>query len=156
RLAPRGLEVRVTRRWLSLALIVVAVASWSCRRTGLQPREGFVEVPGGRIWYRIVGGGTRTPLLVLPGGPGAARSSLNPLAALPEERPVIVYDQLGAGRSDKPTDVTLWRVERFIEELRRLRVALALDEIHLLGHSWGTMLAADYMLTKPAGVRSLI
>jgi proline iminopeptidase len=81
---------------------------------------------------------------------------LNPLAALADERPVIFYDQLGAGRSDKPTDGTLWRVERFVEELRRLRTELRLDEVHILGHSWGAMLAVDYMLTKPAGVRSLI
>jgi proline iminopeptidase len=81
---------------------------------------------------------------------------LNPLAALADERPVIFYDQLGAGRSDKPTDVTLWRVERFVQELSELRRALGLKQVHILGHSWGTMLAVDYMVTKPAGVRSLI
>jgi proline iminopeptidase len=115
-----------------------------------------VDVPGGRIWYRIVGSGTRTPLVLLRGGPGAPSYYLNPLAALADERPVIFYDQLGAGRAEKPTDVTLWRVERFVEELSRLRTALRLDQVHLLGHSWGTMLAVDYMLTKPVGVRSLI
>jgi proline iminopeptidase len=81
---------------------------------------------------------------------------LNPLAKLADERPVVFYDQLGAGRSDKPTDVSLWRVERFVEELGRLRAALGLEQVHILGHSWGTMLAADYMLTNPLGVRSLI
>ncbi len=144
------------KRWSILALIVATVLSGACRRTGLQAGEGYVEVPGGRIWYRIAGGGTRTPLVLLHGGPGAPSYYLNPLAALADERPVIFYDQLGAGRSDKPTDITLWRVERFVEELTRLRTALRLDQVHLLGHSWGTMLAADYMLTKPAGVRSLI
>ena len=144
------------RRWFSLALLVVTVLSGSCQSTGLQPREGFVDVPGGRVWYRIVGGGTRTPLVLLHGGPGAPSYYLNPLAALADERPVIFYDQLGAGRSDKPTDVALWRVDRFVEELGRLRTALRLDQVHLLGHSWGTMLAVDYMLTKPVGVRSLI
>ena len=143
-------------RWSIFALIVVSVLSGACRRTGLQPGEGYVDVPGGRIWYRIVGNGTRTPLVLLHGGPGAPSYYLNPLAALGDERPVIFYDQLGAGRADKPTDVTLWRVERFVEELSRLRTALRLDQVHLLGHSWGTMLAVDYMLTKPVGVRSLI
>jgi len=103
-----------------------------------------------------VGGGTRTPLLLLHGGPGAPSYYLNPLAKLGDERPVIFCDQLGAGRADKPTDITLWRVERFIQELSELRRALGLEQVHILGHSWGTMLAADYMLTKPAGVRSLI
>src|SRR5215472_17903448 len=150
------MEVSVIRRWSIFALIVVTVLSGACRRTGLQPGEGYVNVPGGRIWYRIVGNGTRTPLVLLHGGPGAPSYYLNPLAKLGDERPVIFYDQLGAGRADKPTDITLWRVERFIQELSELRRALGLKQVHILGHSWGTMLAADYMLTKPAGVRSLI
>ena len=37
-----------------------------------------------------------------------------------------------------------------------MREALGLKEVHLYGHSWGTMIAVDYMLTKPTGVRSLI
>src|SRR5262244_3842631 len=127
----------IQRRLFAIALTVMAVFAGSCGRPGLQPGEGYVNVQGGRIWYRIVGSGTHTPLLLLHGGPGAPSYYLNPLAVLADERPVIFYDQLGAGRSDKPTDVTLWRVERFIEELRRLRVALALDEIHLLGHDAG-------------------
>jgi proline iminopeptidase len=149
-------EVGLIKRWSISVLIIVTVLSGGCRRTGLQPGEGYVNVQGGRIWYRIVGSGTRTPLLLLHGGPGAPSYYLNPLAALADERPVIFYDQLGAGRSDKPTDVTLWHVERFVQELSELRRALGLKQVHILGHSWGTMLAVDYMVTKPAGVRSLI
>jgi proline iminopeptidase len=92
---------------------------------------------------------------VLHGGPGVPSYYLKPLGALADERPVIFYDQLGAGHSDHPTDTTLWRMERFVEELGRVRQALGLEEVHLYGHSWGTMLALDYMLTRPAGVRSL-
>jgi proline iminopeptidase len=128
----------------------------ACAPRGLTPGEGFVEVPGGKVWYRIVGGGTRTPVLLLHGGPGFPSYYLNPLAALADERPVIFYDQLGAGRSDRVTDTTLFTVERYVAELAALRAALGLDEVHILGHSWGTMLAVDYMLTGPAGVRSLI
>jgi proline iminopeptidase len=50
----------------------------------------------------------------------------------------------------------LWRTERFVEELAQIRKALGLNKVHILGHSWGTMLAVDYMLTKPPGVESLI
>ncbi len=134
----------------------MSISAPSCRSAGLQPGEGHIDVPGGRVWYRIAGSGTRTPLLLLHGGPGAPSYYLDPLAKLADERPVIFYDQLGGGRSDRPSDVTLWRIDRFVEELARVRTALGLEHVHLLGHSWGTMLAADYMLTKPAGVRSLI
>ncbi|MFC1557138.1 proline iminopeptidase-family hydrolase [candidate division KSB1 bacterium] len=128
----------------------------SCGPGGLEPGEGYIEVSGGRVWYRIAGSGDQTPLLLLHGGPGAPGYYFEPLAELADERPVIFYDQLGAGRSDAPSDTTLWRVERFVDELAQVREALGLSEVHILGHSWGTMLAVDYMLTRPEGVRSLI
>lgn len=119
-------------------------------------REGYVEVPGGRVWYQIVGAGPRTPLLTLHGGPGFPHDYLEPLAALADERPVVFYDQLGCGRSDRPDEPALWTVERFVAELARVRAALGLARAHLLGHSWGTMLAVDSWLTQPAGIASLI
>lgn len=145
-----------TRRSVRLALTALAILAGSCRPTGLQPHEGYVDVEGGRVWYRIVGSGPRTPLLLLHGGPGSPSYYLDPLAKLADERPVIFYDQLGSGKSDHPTQKDLWRVDRFVDELARLRAALGLTEVHILGHSWGTMLAADYMLTEPSGVRSLV
>jgi proline iminopeptidase len=120
-------------------------------------REGFVRVEGGRVWYRIVGGsGGGLPLITLHGGPGAPHDYLEPLEALADERAVIFYDQLGCGKSDRPTDNKLWRVERFVKELAQLRSALKLDRAHILGQSWGTMLAVDYLLTRPTGVASVI
>jgi proline iminopeptidase len=127
-----------------------------CARRGPEPGEGRIEVPGGRVWYRVEGTGPGTPLLLLHGGPGADSRGFEPLARLGNDRPIIFYDQLGGGRSDRPKDNSLWRIERFIEELRAVRSALSLDRVHILGHSWGSMLAVDYMLTKPGGVRSLI
>jgi proline-specific peptidase len=141
----------------SLTLVItLAAAATACAPKGLEPGEGYVEVPGGRVWYRIVGSGTATPLLLLHGGPGVPGYYLKPLAALADERPVIFYDQLGAGHSDPITDTTLLTVDRFVAELAAVRGALGLDEVHILGHSWGTMLATDYLLTEPAGVKSVI
>jgi len=120
------------------------------------PGEGYVDVTGGRVWYRIEGSGPGAPLLLLHGGPGASSGYFQSLAALGNDRPVIFYDQLGGGRSDRPDDLSLWRTERFVEELGQVREALGLDPVHILGHSWGTMLAVDYMLTEPEGVESLI
>lgn len=142
-------------KWL-LLVVVAAVTICGCSPEGLSPEEGFVEVPGGRVWYRIVGSGTSTPLLLLHGGPGAPSYYLKPLGTLADERPVIFYDQLGVGRSDHTTDTTLFTIDHFVEELASVRAALGLKEIHLFGHSWGTILATEYMLTRPSGVRSLI
>jgi proline iminopeptidase len=120
-------------------------------------KEGFIQVPGGKVWYRIVGANKPgIPLLTLHGGPGMPSYYLSPLAELADERPVIFFDQLGCGRSDHPNDTTLWTIPRFVQEVQAVREALGYKEIHLLGHSWGTLLAYEYLLTKPTGVKSVI
>ncbi len=119
-------------------------------------QEGYIPVTGGRVWYRKEGEGPGIPLLTLHGGPGAASDYLKPLLALADERPVILYDQLGAGRSDRPDDPCLWVLERFVEELMQVRAALGMEKFHLLGHSWGTILGIEYALTQPTGLTSLI
>ena len=121
-------------------------------------REGYVLVPGGNVWYRVVGANRKKiPLLLLHGGPGASHDYLEPLEPLSDERPVIFYDQLGSGNSDRPDDRSLWTIKRFVEELEHVREALQLHEVHILGQSWGTMLGVDYVLAKaPQGVTSLI
>ncbi|WP_207789165.1 proline iminopeptidase-family hydrolase [Neobacillus terrae] len=119
--------------------------------------EGFVNVTGGKIWYELHNkDASGTPVIVLHGGPGSSSYSLQGLKELSKDRPVILYDQLGCGRSDRPKDESLWRIERFVEELGQIREALKLDEVHILGHSWGTTLAAAYALTQPSGVKSII
>jgi proline iminopeptidase len=119
-------------------------------------REGTVAVPGGQVWYQVVGAAGAVPLVTVHGGPGAVHDYLEPLAGLGDERPVVFYDQLGAGRSERPDDVRLWRNDRFVDELGRVLDALAVDRVHLLGHSWGTVLAATYALRQPARLAGLI
>src|SRR6266478_3268245 len=118
--------------------------------------EGHIEVECGKVWYRIAGEDkTGVPLLTLHGGPGYPHDYLEPLEQLADERPVIFYDQLGCGASERPADPSLWRIDRFVRELAQVREALRLERMHLYGHSWGTMLAVDYLLAG-ASVASLI
>ncbi len=124
-------------------------------------REGFVPVRGYRTWYRIVGDISDTesgklPLLAVHGGP-ISHESLEPLEQLAESgRPVVFYDQLGCGRSDRPDVSSPWSIQLFVDELATVRRELGLDRLHLLGHSWGGVVALEYMLSRPTGVMSLI
>ena len=121
----------------------------------MREEEGHIDVPGGQVWYKVVGSGESVPLLTLHGGPGGGHDYLEPLNALASERPIVFFDQLGCGKSDTPDDVSLWRIDRFVDEVTAVRDALGLDRIHLLGHSWGGWLAIEYMLGAPSGVVSL-
>ena len=119
--------------------------------------EGYVAFRGCRTWYRIVGdsGSSRAPLLALHGGPGSTHHYFSPLEQLVDERAVVVYDQVGCGGSDRPTDVE-WSVELFREEVAAVRADLGLERIHLLGTSWGGMLALEHVLAGAEGIISLI
>src|ERR1035438_9445363 len=118
--------------------------------------EGYIDVPGGKVWYYDVGAGDRTPLLCLHGGPGSTHHNLEPLEALSDRRRVIFYDQLGCGQSELPDNPALWTVDRFVEELAQVRAALGLDRLHLFGSSWGGALAMQYVLDAQHELESLI
>ncbi|MDO8503567.1 MAG: proline iminopeptidase-family hydrolase [bacterium] len=120
-------------------------------------KEGYIKVPGGKVWYKIVGNkSSHAPLVVLHGGPGYPHNYLTPLENLSNERQVIFYDQLGCGKSERPTDTKLWTVERFVIELTEILKFLKLNQYHVLGQSWGAALGACFALQKPKGLISLI
>jgi proline iminopeptidase len=121
----------------------------------LPPGEAYLPVPGGRIWYKISGAGSGTPVILLHGGPGYSSFYLKPFEALGDDRPVVRYDQLGGGKSDRITDTTLFTIAHFVRELDSLRSYLGYAKVHLLGHSWGTILALEYYRVHPEHVASL-
>ena len=118
-------------------------------------REGTIRVPGGNVWYRVVGEGG-TPLLCLHGGPGMAHDYISTLADLADRRSVIFYDQLGCGRSERPDDASMWTMERSVAEVEAVRQALGLENFHLFGNSWGGWLALQYTLDRKPKLASLI
>jgi L-proline amide hydrolase len=122
--------------------------------------EGTVPFGDYDIWYRVVGDQDapgKLPLLCLHGGPGAAHDYLEPIEAMAATgRRVIFYDQLGCGNSDHPNHPEMWTVPLFVEEVGVIREALGLAHTHILGQSWGGMLAMEYALTQPQGLAGLI
>jgi proline iminopeptidase len=124
------------------------------------PDDGFVEVRGARLAYDVIGGGPGVPALFIHGGPGGTGCSFTlSLDSLSRTRPVIVYDQIGSGYSsripeDRRSDFTDF--DRFLEEIDALRAELGLEEVHLVGSSWGTAVALEYLLEgRSEGVRSV-
>lgn len=143
-------------RLIPLSMLIFILGMAGCRQKAGNGAEGYVNVPGGKVWYRIEGEGEKPPVLLLHGGPGSSSYGLGPLKQLAENRQVIFYDQLGCGRSDRITDTTLMTLNRYVEEVEALRKALKLEDFYLYGHSWGTMLGIDYYLKYPEHIRAII
>lgn len=123
--------------------------------------DGYIDFKGYKTYYRIVGepGGGKLPLLALHGGPGCAHDYLESLDGIAEKygRQVIYYDQLGCGKSVVPgSHPDMWCAELWEEEIDVVRNALGLENIHMLGQSWGGMLTMQYVINKqPKGVNSI-
>lgn len=121
-------------------------------------RTHEVEIEGG---YKVVvddfGAGDKV-LLCVNGGPGLPCDYLRAPHAPYADKGyrVLAFDQLGCGRADKPEDTSLWRIERYVEELETVRKTLDLGKVNLLGHSWGGWLGIEYALTYPENLQTLI
>jgi L-proline amide hydrolase len=123
---------------------------------------GHIRFRDWHTWYRVSGStqSGKTPLVILHGGPGACMDYTLKMAGLAADgRAVIHYDQLGCGYSTLLPDrgADFWTVELFLEELDNVLDHFGIDGgYHLLGQSWGGMLAAEHAVRAPAGMKSLV
>ncbi len=121
-----------------------------------------ISTPRGdfRVWAKRVGNNPQIKLLLLHGGPGATHEcfevfdSYLPAAGIE----YYYYDQLGSAYSDQPDDPELWEIDRFVDEVEQVRVALGLDSTNffLLGQSWGGLLAIEYALRHQEHLKGLV
>lgn len=116
---------------------------------------------GLKTYYRIAGEctGNKKPLMLLHGGPGSTHNYFEVLDRLAEEdgRALIMYDQIGCGKSQAPGRTDLFNRKVWIDELIALKEHFGIKEMHLLGQSWGGMMVLEYVCgRKPEGLSSII
>ena len=123
----------------------------------MQAQENSISVDGYNVVTYTYGSGDNT-ILLLNGGPGLPCDYLrDPHIYLADKGyKVVAFDQLGCGRSDRPKDLSLWNISRYVEEVEIVRKGLNLKKVHLMGSSWGGWLSIEYSLTYTENVHSLI
>ncbi len=123
-------------------------------------QEGYMPYLGYQTYYRVVGEntGNKKPLILLHGGPGSTHNHFEVLDRLAEDgRQLIMYDQIGCGKSYVENRPDLWNAETWVEELKALRKHLGIEECHILGQSWGGMLLLTYVCNyNPDGIQSIV
>jgi proline iminopeptidase len=121
-----------------------------------------IETPKGsfRVWTKRVGNNPSTKLLLLHGGPGGTHEGFEAFDSFLPAAGVeyYYYDQLGSFYSDQPDEPDLWDIDRFVDEVEQVRVALGLDHTNffLYGQSWGSVLAMEYALRYQQHLKGLV
>jgi len=115
---------------------------------------------GSKVWTRRHGNSSTMKVLLLHGGPACTHEYLEAFHSYFPQANIEFYDydQLGSYYSDQPDDMSLYTLQRFVEEVEQVRVALGLDSTNffLLGHSWGGILALEYALKYQQNLKGLI
>ncbi|MBT8489053.1 MAG: alpha/beta fold hydrolase [Gemmatimonadetes bacterium] len=147
----------IHRRRLLVSPGLLALALLALPATGAAQgaRQGLLSLDDARIFYEVVGSGE--PIVVVHGGPGLDHAYLQPgLDALGRRNTLVYYDQRGTGRSAAQLDESAISFDLFVEDIDQLRQALGYEEISVLGHSFGTLLAIEYARRYPDRTRALI
>ncbi len=121
------------------------------------PAEGRVPGDGAALFYRLVGTGPDT-LVMIHGGPGMDMGYMVPdFAPLAERHRLLFYDQRGGGRSEPlRDDPALFTMAHHVADLEALRVRFGLARLTLVAHSFGPALAAAYAIAHPDRVARMI
>jgi proline iminopeptidase len=121
-----------------------------------------IKTPAGdfKVWTKRFGNNPRIKVLLLHGGPAFTHQYMECFESFfpVEGIEFYEYDQLGCGNSDKPADTSLWRIDRFVEEVEQVRQAIGADatNFYILGNSWGGMLGMQYALKYQDNMKGLI
>jgi len=118
--------------------------------------DGSFERDGVRLYFRTQGAGE--PLVLLSGGPGIDVDYLFPLGELlPKTYRLIYLEQRGTGRSlvAAPSRSTV-NLDEAIDDVEGLRRHLQVEQLLVVGHSYGGMLAMAYGAKYPTRVERLI
>lgn len=121
-----------------------------------------VKTPAGefKVWTKRFGNNPHIKVLLLHGGPAATHQYMEVFESFfPKEGfEFYEYDQLGCGNSDKPTDTSLWVLDRFVGEVEQVRQAIHADStnFYILGNSWGGILGMQYALKYQNNMKGLI
>ena len=106
----------------------------------------YYTVNGAKLYAVTVG--TGNPIIVIPGGPGGNHLPYRNMDSLTVNSNIqmIYLDAFGRGKSDTAKTVKEYTLERDIEDIEGLRIAMHLDKISLFGHSYGSVVAQGYAI----------
>jgi len=112
----------------------------------------YVKSNGTKIWYDVIGSGE--PLVLIGGGSLVHNQWDFMLPILKDHFKVILYDQRGAGLSDRaPFGIT---VEQWVDDLKMILDEIGVGKTHLFGTSNGSFIVIRFAAKHPERTGTII
>ncbi|MCX7592412.1 MAG: alpha/beta hydrolase [Fischerella sp.] len=125
-------------------------------RAKIRDTEIFFDVEGSSL---VVDGDrihTKPVAFLIHGGPGADHTSYKPaFSPLAQKLQLVYFDHRGQGRSARGPKQT-YTLDNNVEDMEALRRYLGLDQIVVIGTSYGGMVALSYAVRYPQNISHLI
>ncbi len=138
-----------------LGLMAMLISCWSCSAEKEVQEDGVIAINGTNLYVESVGEGE--PIIVIHGGPVLDHSYIQPyLEDLENDYRLIYFDQRLSGRSDGEVDSSGVSIQAFVEDIDGIRRHFGYDKVHVMGHSWGGLLAMEYATRYSDYVESLL
>ena len=119
-------------------------------------RHGYAQVGDVRLHYAESGDAAKPLVLLLHGFPECWYSWRHQLAALGEQFHAVAPDLRGYNLSDKPADVSDYRLPRLVDDVLGLVRHLGQHSAAVVGHDWGAGIAWAAAREHPTIVSRLV
>ena len=113
----------------------------------------FIRLSNLRLYYELRGSGEKVLLFNGSGGDLRRKPSLMD-GPLPEHFETLCHDQRGLGQSDQPE--TSYSMKDYADDAAALLDALDWPECHVMGISFGGMVAQEFAVRHPARVKRMV
>ncbi|HAD97559.1 MAG TPA: hypothetical protein DCG19_09140 [Cryomorphaceae bacterium] len=154
-----------------IILMVLLAITWVFFIPGKYDVQALVERKGTEYWelstgsrigyYKVesTSGDASSPIIYLHGGPGGMIKDeiievLKPLSELGHD--VYFYDQIGSGHSVRLDHIREYTVARHVADLKEIIEKINSEKVIIIGHSWGCLLAINFIQHHPEKVEKII
>jgi len=138
---------------MKLLALLIAMAFGSISYA-IQNGDYFVDNEGVKIWTHVSGQGP-VCVVITPGWGASVDLYMSSMQVLEKSYTMVYMDDRGSGRSDKPVDAAMYAMSYLTSDIEAVRKFLSVDQICLIGHSMGGVIAAHYAAEYPESITKL-
>jgi len=114
----------------------------------------FVAINGVNLYYELHGD-SGEPLVLVHGYTGDITDWRHLIPEFSRTRRILALDERGHGRSEAPTDRSVYTIPQMSQDVEALVEHVGFDRFHLLGHSMGGGVVQEIALRSPQKLLSL-